>query len=280
MPTTTKMAGRVTAFKVVVFNLFTFSFRVACFSILSDCFGLCDGLSLSSPHTPSALLRRLFHREVFKSWPQSPRRGASVVKPRGKCATSEPCGVQEKLFSRKVRHVVKSFPFFLLSFSPCCHSGSLSAVRREAWRSVGAWVRKRKVQLIHESLGWAFVWYLDVLQTIYKVGFKANVGPTLRSGGVHRLCGGRGEDERGAPLPRAPAHWCLTWADLQVTLINSNYELPREQSCSLRCNFQSEISVISDRATNWWKDTAEVSRNHLHHHWHLHNPMITLIKIQ
>lgn len=26
------------------------------------------------------------------------------------------CGVQEELFSRKVRHVVKSFPFFFLSF--------------------------------------------------------------------------------------------------------------------------------------------------------------------
>lgn len=35
--------------------------------------------------------------------------------------------VQEKLFfSRKVRHVVKSFPFFFFFsclFSPCCHSG-------------------------------------------------------------------------------------------------------------------------------------------------------------
>ncbi len=38
------------------------------------------------------------------------------TKQRGNSTKSELCGVQEKLFSRKVRHVVKSFPFFLVFF--------------------------------------------------------------------------------------------------------------------------------------------------------------------
>lgn len=160
MPTTTKMAARMTAYKVVVFNVFTFSFRVACFSILSDCFGLCDGLSLSSHHTPSALLYRLFHEEVFKSSPKSPRCSASVVKLRGKSAKSELCGVQEKLFSRKVRHVVKSFPFFFPRlFSPVAIADlwALCGGRHEGlWEpESGKKKKKKKVQLINESLGWA-----------------------------------------------------------------------------------------------------------------------------
>lgn len=56
----TKLAARMTVFKTVVFNPFTFSFRVVCFSILSDCFGLWDGLSLSSHHTLHFLTSLLF----------------------------------------------------------------------------------------------------------------------------------------------------------------------------------------------------------------------------
>lgn len=151
----TKLAARMTVFKTVVFNPFTFSFRVVCFSILSDCFGLWDGLSLSSHHTLHFLTSLLFFFFFFghdcafscvKSQPRCPKFGAHKKKSvdklsRGNSTKTELCGVQEKLFSRKVRHVVKSFPFFFSSsclflFSPCCHSGFLSAVCAggEAWR--------------------------------------------------------------------------------------------------------------------------------------------------
>ena len=121
VPTTAhkKKAANMTASKWVVFffSLFTFSFRVACFSILSDCFGLCDGLSLSSHHTPCwPLIDCLRIKRCSKCNRKSPRCGAIVDKLRGKSTKTELCSVQEKLFSRKVRHVVKSFPFFRVFF--------------------------------------------------------------------------------------------------------------------------------------------------------------------
>lgn len=68
MPTATKkwqLAWHV--YKVVVCNLFTFSFRVACFSILSDCLGMCGGFSLSSHHTPPSLfIDRSCIEDAFK----------------------------------------------------------------------------------------------------------------------------------------------------------------------------------------------------------------------
>lgn len=69
----------------------------------------------------------------------------------GTPTTLQPCSAQEKLFfSGKMRHVVKPFPFFL-SFFPCCHSGFLTAARREA---VG--VTKRGMLFIK-------VWYAHAL---------------------------------------------------------------------------------------------------------------------
>lgn len=64
--------------------------------------------------------------------------------------------VQEKLFfSRKVRHVVKSFPFFfffLVFFSPVAIADFLSAAaHREAGRSAGD--GGRKIQIIMCYLG-------------------------------------------------------------------------------------------------------------------------------
>lgn len=110
-----RVAVRVTARELCSFSvLFTFSFRVACFSILAaDSSGLCDGQSLSSHRTPATLLIRRLRvwtcsKKCVERCPPGRERRPSARELR------EDCSCEQKLFSRKVRHVVKSFPFFLL----------------------------------------------------------------------------------------------------------------------------------------------------------------------
>lgn len=65
------------------------------------------------------------------------------------------------------------FSFFSCLFFPCCHSGFLSAVQREAWRSEAAWVRKRQEQLINVSLGRTCLCFY--IHTIYEVEVNSNI---------------------------------------------------------------------------------------------------------
>lgn len=82
-----KWQPRMTVRKVAVFDLFTFSFRVACFSILAaGSLGLCDGQSLSSHHTsPTLLIRCLCVKTRSKSVPRGPR---CAAKSRAECEGS------------------------------------------------------------------------------------------------------------------------------------------------------------------------------------------------
>lgn len=151
----TKLAARMTVFKTVVFNPFTFSFRVVCFSILSDCFGLWDGLSLSSHHTLHFLTSSFF---LFFFWTRLcvfvRQKSAEVSKVRSaqkkKCRQAEPRKFHKdwavwrsgETFLKESAPCCQIFSFFFSSsclflFSPCCHSGFLSAVCAggEAWSS-------------------------------------------------------------------------------------------------------------------------------------------------
>lgn len=121
MPTATKMAARMTVCKVGVYflNLFTFSFRVACFSILSDCFGLRDGLPLSSHHTPPSLFCRLFvHQEAFKSQSRSPRCGANVEQLRANSTKAAAVRRSGETFLKESAPCCQIFSFFSCLFSP------------------------------------------------------------------------------------------------------------------------------------------------------------------
>lgn len=111
---------------------FTFSFRVACFSILAaDSSGLCDLCERCHPIAPVATLS-IRRSKVCR---HRGRRAASADRPANR--VREGCSCGQELFSRKVRHVVKPFPFFSFFFfyfffssscsvffsrSPCCHS--------------------------------------------------------------------------------------------------------------------------------------------------------------
>lgn len=69
-----------------VCDVFTFSFRVACFSILCDCFGLCSGFSLSSLRTPffPGFLIDFMHPKGVQKLAQKSSCGTSVDKLREK----------------------------------------------------------------------------------------------------------------------------------------------------------------------------------------------------
>lgn len=94
-----------------------------------------------------------------KSQPRSPRCGANVDQLRGN--STKAAAVWRNFSQGKcamLSNLFLFFFFFFLSFFPCCHSGALTAARRE---SVGARVRKRKAPLMKVSLGNAlFVWFL------------------------------------------------------------------------------------------------------------------------
>lgn len=133
----TKKTGRpADSTRTFFFVLFTFSFRVACFSILAaGSSGLCDGRSLSSHRTPATLLiRRLRVETRSKSVPRGARRAASVDRAPGNSART--AAVSRNFSQGKCAMLSNLFLFFLLltfflSLSPCCHSGSLTAPRRE-----------------------------------------------------------------------------------------------------------------------------------------------------
>lgn len=159
------------------YKQFTFSFRVACFSILSDCFGLCGGLSLSSHHTPCWLLFRLFrHRDVFKMQPRSPPDSAGVDQLQRKSTKTELCGVLEKLFSGKVRHVVKSFPFFwscLFSLVAIADFWALCGGRHDGLCS-GSLSQEQGEQSVNATLAYELFLLNKDLQTLGEVMVKEN----------------------------------------------------------------------------------------------------------